>query len=75
MNKHRDLARVQAHHLGRGRVVNPVDDLDFQEMVARAECPALVVTPRDCPVADPPGVGSVKAAARLGHRQVVRAVP
>ncbi len=71
MNQHGDLAFVQAHHLGRGRVVNPVDDLDLEEMVARAERAALVVTPRDRAVADPPRIGPVQAAARLGDHQVV----
>ena len=71
MNEHGDLAFVQAHHLGGGRVVNPVDDLNLQEMVARAERAALVVAPRDRAVADAARIGPLQAAARLGDRQVV----
>ncbi len=66
VDEHRDLALVQTHDLGRDRVVNPVDDLDFEEMVARAERAALIVTPRDGAVADPAGIGSLETAASLG---------
>ena len=48
-----DLPFVKTHDLGRGRVEDPVDDLDFEEMVARAERAALVITARDRAIADP----------------------
>ena len=71
VNQHGDLAFVQTHDLGRGRVEHPVDDLDFEEMVARAERAALVETARDRAIADPPRIGALEAAARLGDQQVV----
>ncbi len=66
MNQHGDLAFVQAHHRGRGRVDDPVDDLDLEEMVARAERAALVEPARDRAVAHATGVGALQPAARLG---------
>ena len=65
MNQDRDLAFVQTHHFGRGRIEHPVDDLDFEEMVARAERAALVVAPRDRAIADPPRIGAIQATRRL----------
>ena len=64
-----DLAFVQAHDLGRSRIEHAVDDLDFEEVVARAERAALVVTAGDRAIADAAGIGAFQAAARLGDQQ------
>ena len=47
VDQDRDLPLAQAHHLGRRLVEDAIDDLDFEEVVARAERAALVVAARD----------------------------
>ena len=65
----------QPHDRRRVLVEDPVDDLDLEEVVARAERTALVVTAGDRAVADPVGVGAVEPAAGLGELEVARRPP
>ena len=71
MDQDGDLALAQTHHLGCNRVEHAVDDLDFEEVVARAERAALVEAASDCPIADAARVSAIQAAAGLGDEQVM----
>ena len=75
MDQHGDLPLAQAHDARRVLVEDPVDDLDLEEVVARAERAALVVAPGDGLVTDPVGVGAVEPAVRLGEPQVALRPP
>ena len=64
MDQDGDLPLAQAHDLGGVLVEDAIDDLDFEEVVARAERAALVVPAGDRPVADPVGIGARRAGRR-----------
>jgi hypothetical protein len=53
---------------GRHRVQDVVDDLDFEEMAAVAERPALIVATGDGTIAGPRRVGAVAKSPGLGPR-------
>ena len=70
MNQYRDLPLAQAHHCG-GRVIDhPIDHLDLEEMVPRAERPALVGPADDGAIAHAPRISARQPALGLGEGEV-----
>ncbi len=70
MNQDGDLSLAQAHDRGGFLVVYAIDDLHFEEMVARPQRPALIRAPCDRPIADASGIGPGQPAAGLCECQV-----
>src|SRR5262249_5971354 len=75
VDQHGDLALAQAHP-ARGLLVEyAVDDLHLEEVIPRAEGPALVVPALVGAVADAVGVGAFELAARLRETEVALGAP
>ena len=66
VDHHADHVLFQAHDRGRFLVEDVIDDLHFQEVVARAERAALLRAAVDGVIADQVGIGPVEPAMRLG---------
>src|SRR5206468_9320354 len=62
---------LQPHDAGRLLIENLIDDLDFKEMVARAERAALIGATSQGAFADPIGIGAVQEAVGLRMLDVV----
>ena len=70
-----DHVLFEAHDRGGVLVEDVIDDLHFEEVVARAERAALLRAALDGVVADRVRVGAVEAAVGLGVVDVARASP
>ena len=69
---HADLVEFEAERLGNLRVGDAIDDLHFEEVVARAEGAALLAAALDGVRGDFVRVGPVDTAVGLGVIQVLQ---
>ncbi len=67
MDHHTDLVFFEAHDIGRVLVENDIDNLHFEEVIARAECATLIRPALLGVVGDLCRVGAVEPPLRLGE--------